>query len=523
MSSEKLRMRPLTIREILDWADAYREATGRWPSKAGGRIVGSKFETWARVDNALRVGLRGLTGGSSLAQLLAQERGARNISNLPSLTEAQILQWADELHGKSGSWPRRDSGVIGGAPEELWQSIDVALRKGLRSLPGKSSLAILLAEHRGVRNRKRLTPFTEELILRWVDSHHARTGSWPTAESGSILEAPDETWMAVDMALRNGVRGMPGGYTLALLLAERRQVRNIWSISNLSMDQILGWADAFHERTGEWPTLLSGPIIESPGDTWCAVNQALKSGTRGLLGGCSLAALIASQRGVRNRRGIPNLTRKQILAWADAYHRRSGNWPTRQSGSVSESPEETWAALDAALHFGNRGLRGGSSLAQLFAQYRGKRDSRALPLSKRKILSWADLHYQRIGQWPNVSSGPVVDAPGEHWKVIDTALRVGGRGLAGGLSLVELLVRKRGARNRLRPPPLNEAQILQWAQYHFESTQSWPTRRSGPVIGAIGETWAGVNLALLHGKRTLPGGSSLAKLLSAHRSDCVPQ
>jgi hypothetical protein len=27
-----------------------------------------------------------------------------------------------------------------------------------------------------------------------------------------------------------------------------------------------------------------------------------------------------------------------------------------------------------------------------------------------QILGWADLHYQRFGQWPKSDSGPVVDA-----------------------------------------------------------------------------------------------------------------
>jgi hypothetical protein len=36
---------------------------------------GPAGETWRRVDNALRLGLRGLQRGSSLARLLEQQRG----------------------------------------------------------------------------------------------------------------------------------------------------------------------------------------------------------------------------------------------------------------------------------------------------------------------------------------------------------------------------------------------------------------------------------------------------------------
>ena len=54
------------------------------------------------------------------------------------------------------------------------------------------------------------------------------------------------------------------------------------------------------------------------------------------------------ENGGGNRASVPNLTRKQILAWADAHHRRTGEWPTRLSGPIPESPEDTWAAIDAA-------------------------------------------------------------------------------------------------------------------------------------------------------------------------------
>jgi hypothetical protein len=59
----KLRRRQLFIREILAWADAHREATGRWPNRASGSVRATKFECWSQIDNALRNGLRGLPGG----------------------------------------------------------------------------------------------------------------------------------------------------------------------------------------------------------------------------------------------------------------------------------------------------------------------------------------------------------------------------------------------------------------------------------------------------------------------------
>src|SRR5437764_440354 len=98
-----LRKRVLSLREVLTWASAYRESTGKWPTKRAGDIPGSFGETWAAVDAALRDGTRGFPGGSSLAQLLAEEFGARRPHHLPSLAEEVILAWADAWHEHTGA------------------------------------------------------------------------------------------------------------------------------------------------------------------------------------------------------------------------------------------------------------------------------------------------------------------------------------------------------------------------------------------------------------------------------------
>jgi hypothetical protein len=130
--------------------------------------------------------------------------------------------------------------------------------------------------------------------------------------------------MAVGMALSHGQRGLPGGTSLAFLLAEKRGVRNAYTKPNFTVEEILGWADAFFHRIGHWPHIDSGQIAEASDESWQAVDQALKNGFRGLPGGASLAKLLASERGVRNRAHKPRLTRQQILVWADAHYRSTG-------------------------------------------------------------------------------------------------------------------------------------------------------------------------------------------------------
>jgi hypothetical protein len=93
--------------------------------------------------------------------------------------------------------------------------------------------------------------------------------------------------------------------------------------------------------------------------------MALRRGTRGLPGGSSLPQLLAKARGVRNTSGLPRLSEGQILAWARAHQRLTGEWPRYNSGPIESSGGGTWGGINMALVKGMRGLKGGSSLAKL--------------------------------------------------------------------------------------------------------------------------------------------------------------
>lgn len=218
---------PLTVEQILKWADEYYQRTGRWPSNNSGPVAGAPGERWLSIDNSLVHGRRGLPGGSSLSRLLAEHRGRRPAPEGPRspLAISQILEWADAYRRRYARWPTVQSGLIPQSPGETWQRVDYALRQGLRGLPGSSSLAQLIRQHEAdvlERTRPRLT---EEQILAWADAHRERQWKWPTRSSGPVKEAISETWAGIDAALRQGYRGLPGGSSLARLLAERRPGR----------------------------------------------------------------------------------------------------------------------------------------------------------------------------------------------------------------------------------------------------------------------------------------------------------
>jgi hypothetical protein len=434
------RIQPLTAKQILAWADNHFARTGGWPHCTDRHVLDNLNEKWVNIDAALRAGHRGLPGGSSLPQLLAERRGVRNIGGLSGLSEDRIAVWAQAYHRRIGRWPHCTD--TDGPPGETWQNLDAALRMGLRALPGGSSLPQLLAERFWVRNLHDLPRLTEEQILTWADAHHKRTGKWPQELDGPVIDAPAETWGAVNHALYDGLRGMSGGSSLARLLQARRGVRNVQDLPDLSEKQILAWAQSHFERTGQWPQVKCGPVLDAPRETWLAVDSALREGLRGLRGGSSLWQLLTEQKGARNKARAPRLTLKQILAWADAHHRRTGGWPMNASGPIAQAPGETWGAVDSALRYGGRGLAGGSSLLLLLATRRGVRNAkRPPPLTPQQILAWASVHRKRTGKRPSQKSGPVAEAPGETWSGINGALKQGCRGLPGGDSLPRLLQR----------------------------------------------------------------------------------
>jgi hypothetical protein len=299
-------------------------------------------------------------------------RKRRRRPRRPELSLARILSWADEEHARTGRWPRQEDGEVQAAPGEKWININQSLRLGLRGLPGGSSLARLLAAERGARNHLDLPRLTLRQILARADAHRRRTGEWPTRDSGTLLDAPGETWLALDVALQQGHRGLPGGMTLAGLLAEQRGRRHKGKLPKLRLPTILKYADGHCRHTGRWPKRRSGPVLDAPGETWSAIDTALNKGQRGLPGGTTLARLLAAERGVRNHKDLPPLTVQQIVRWMKAHRRRTGAWPTRRAGPVLDAPGEKWSAVETALRDGLRSLPGGMSLRRLVEERRGR-------------------------------------------------------------------------------------------------------------------------------------------------------
>jgi hypothetical protein len=449
----------LTVAQILEWADSYHALTGHWPSCKSGPIRQAVHgETWRQIDKALMIGYRGLLGGLSLARLLQQERGLK---------------------------PRIDPEKMQACAEE-YRALMAERRQGQASL-------------------------SEEAIVAWADAYHEASGRWPTFRSGPIAGIPGETWSTINAALILGRRGLPGGSTLARLLVANRGREALNGPPELSVERVLAWADAYHTAHGRWPVESSETVTEASSETWKGISMALLKGNRGLSGGSSLARLLAEHRDVRNLQALPRLSFDQILAWADAHHAATGDWPSEGSGPVRDVAGENWRAISFALYKGHRGLPGGSSLARLLDTHRPER-LRILALDT--IRGWAEAYRARHGLWPATTSGPVADAPGEYWDKIDEALRFGRRGLPGGSSLARQFGPSIDPALRGVRPRLTLDQVLAWGDAYYAENGQWPRRVSGRVAGAPGERWVNIDQALRHGVRGLPAGLTLAKLFA---------
>lgn len=128
-------------------------------------------------------------------------------------------------------------------------------------------------------------------------------------------------------------------------------------------------------------------------------------------------------------------------------------------------------------------------------------------LSPRMILAWADEYFEDHGTWPHLKAGPIKGTLSETWRGVDFALNTATRGLKVKQSLTAFLRQHRNV--FLRHEPFTEDLILEWAKAFHRKTGKWPEATDRMVIEGVERTWNSINLALINGRRGLPGGSSL--------------
>lgn len=147
---DKSNLPKLTEEKILEWCDKWYNQYGKYPSISSGEVWDTG-ETWSKINCALNQGYRGLNKRGTVRKLLEKYRGVRNISNLPELTEKQILEWCDKWYKEYEEYPKRNSGKIWNTGE-VWSHINGALIRKERGLISGLSLAQLIKQNNNYKN-----------------------------------------------------------------------------------------------------------------------------------------------------------------------------------------------------------------------------------------------------------------------------------------------------------------------------------------------------------------------------------
>jgi len=242
-------------------------------------------------------------------------------------------------------------------------------------LRGGRTLSLYLREISGgdltYGPKKRHLTFKQ--LLGWIDSHHMRTGEWPHIESGRVAEAPDLAWATIHARLKKGDVEGARERSLTRILRDHRGIWDSRGSVRLSPALVLKWADQHFARTGEWPITLSGPVQGRKGEMWCNIDVAMRNARRGYPRRQSLSQLLQDQRGEMYRPTGPQLTVRQVVDLAAAHERRYGVRPTAKFGEVHRLPGVMWSQINNWLRFGQHGLRGGQTLAEVLDQAEERR------------------------------------------------------------------------------------------------------------------------------------------------------
>lgn len=417
----------LTYDNILAICDQHYSNTGNFPTVKSGycKTLGITFRS---LDATMSAGCRGLTKRISLAQLLASERGKRNPSGLPNITEDNIKTWIMDFRNEHGRYPKRNDGRIASS-DETWQNVSNAMLNGLRGLTLRMSLKKYIATHFDVGSKR-----SDLQLLKWCDQYFTDNGTYPNSGTTGPIPGTNETWQKVISSAMNRSRGFTK--TLPQLLAEHRGVQNVQARSLLSRKKVIEWAQQHRILTGEWPRTDSGPV---PGtaETWRSIHTASKLGRRGLTPKRSLAQFLTDELSVPYRLAPCELTLEGILSAADAFNAETGRYPKQASG-YCEQIQRTWQNVDLLLRRGTKLLAGKQSLSSVLNAHRGVPTRFRKDLTVEQIIAWIRQYHMDHGKLPSAHSGEV---PGtdETFIGLDRALRAGTRNLPSGWSIARIV------------------------------------------------------------------------------------
>jgi superfamily II DNA or RNA helicase len=134
-----------------------------------------------------------------------------------------------------------------------------------------------------------------------------------------------------------------------------------------------------------------------------------------------------------------------VARWGCAYFQHNNRYPNRRSGVVSEYPTLTWRLLDDWMRIGRNGFTAGGSLIDFFNL------TRPADLDVKEIKKWIRNYIAIHKVVPGANDDPVPEYSSMTWRNLNKCLRMGRRGLPGGMTLQSLAGNKREMIRRERP------------------------------------------------------------------------
>lgn len=505
-------------------------------------------------DDSARAGLSGVPAATLPRPAL---RARTNTSIKPLLSAQQIEQWLKTFRAKEGRWPQlSDKHVWAGetpawmlVSDETWSGIDTALHRGSRGLEAfKGQTLLQFRRSLGLNDH-----LTEDQLRIWILAYQEKMGRWPARDARDVWMrdtagewhlVPNETWGALDDALRYGRRGLEAwrGSTLAGFR------KRLGLDRALTEDRIVEWMRLFHDKEGRYPTArdrtvwildaTTGGWRALPSETWAAISSALHQGGRGLkaLKGCTLWQLRAAHGMIEV---ADALTESLIVQWIQFFRDKEGHYPgladiavwnRLTDGGYEPIPHLTWQRINDALVNRTRGLPEGPGITlDVFKQTHQLVD--LPPITEAQLQRWIHLHRVKTGAWPTPKSPTVWDSDpttdewvivAEYtWRRICSALHYGTCGLG---SLRGTTLSKYRHQQGLVDEEITLDQIVLWMQLFFEKEGRWPTRHDTNVwernehdqwVVMTGRHWSTLATSLRRGDFEEVGRTSLRDLRRA--------
>ncbi len=145
------------------------------------------------------------------------------------ITEEMIIEWVKQYYDEYGKYPNDHSGKIVYAKEPIsWSALTHDLKHGFRGLSGGSSLSKFISQHFNIATIATSKAYTKQQVLLWADEFFNEHGYYPTKRSGlvpySLRDGYNKiSWAAIDVCLRDGMKGFAGGSSLYRLLKKEGQ------------------------------------------------------------------------------------------------------------------------------------------------------------------------------------------------------------------------------------------------------------------------------------------------------------